>query len=100
MDRFVGVLEHFGRHPLRLSEGIAEQHRVLAAFAVDLPPAHDIADHGRGIGPDEVRLAEGRLADEHIALERLERRTGWIRLALVVTGDDPDLAVMLEADLG
>ncbi len=100
VHRLAGVTQHFGQHALRLAQRIAEQHRIAPAFAIDLPPAHDVADDGGGVGPHEVRLAEGRLADEHIALQGLERRAGRIRLAFVVTGDHPYLPVMLEAHLG
>ena len=84
---------------MRFAQGIAEQYRVLAAFAVDLPPAHDIADHRDGVGPHEVRLRESGFADEHIAFEGLEGRTGWIGLPFVVAGDDPDFPVMLQPHL-
>ena len=44
--------------------------------------------------------AERGLGDEGVAADRLERRAGGVGVGLVVAGDDPDLASMLEAHLG
>ena len=50
-------------------------------------------------GPAVDRQAEGGFGDEGVAADRLERRAGGVGRELVVAGDDPDFAALLDADL-
>ena len=65
-----------------------------------LAPRGDLPRHLRGVRPAVDRQAEGRLGDEGVAADDLERRAGGIGLALVVARHHPDLASMLDAHLG
>ena len=85
--------------PLRLAEGVAEEQRHAAGVAVGSPPRVDRAENLGLTGPPVDGKAEGRFGDEGMAADRLERRAGRIGIGLVVTGDDPDLATVLEPDL-
>lgn len=51
-----------------------------------------------GVGED--RQAEGAFGDEAVTWHRLERLGQAVGLGLVVAGDDPDLAIHLDPDLG
>ena len=99
VNRAVRVIAQFGEHPLRLAEDIAEEDGRPALVAVRAPPRENLAgDGGRRI-PRVDRKREGRLGDEGVTGDRLEGHAGRIRLPLVVPGDDPHLATVLDADL-
>jgi len=57
---------------------------------VDLQRVGRVAKH---------RQAERRFGDEHVAIDRLERRTGRVRAAFVVAGDDDAAAAVIKDDL-
>ncbi len=88
-------MQHLGQYALCLAQGIAEQHRILTAFAVDLPPAHNVANDRGRVGPDEVRLSERRLADKYI-----KGALGWNLPGVCNRPNYPYFSVMLEAHLG
>jgi len=84
--------------PLRLAERIgADQNAALRIFVepnqqpVDLAPGVRVAEDGE---------AEGRLGDEDVARNRLERSAGRVGAPFVVARDDDPLAAMFEHDLG
>ncbi len=85
------------KQPLRLAERIAEQHRGLARVA--LPPGDDPCRHRARIVPAEERQGVGGLGDEDVAPHQLERRAGRVRLALVVSREDPDARAAFDAHL-
>ena len=99
VDRLIRERAQLRQHALRLAERIAEQRGRDAALPIRVPPAHDLLDHLRRGRPPIDRQGERGLADEHVALELLERRAGRVRLPLVVPGHDPHLALVLDAHL-
>ena len=86
-----------GEEPLRLSQRVAEEQRGLARVA--LPPRRDLGGHIRSRIPPENGQRVRRLGDEDVAPQRLERRAGRIRLALVVAGEHPDSGRALDSNL-
>ena len=91
------AVAQFADHPLRLAQCIrADQH---AARRVGVQRGGQLVDLVAGFGVAEDRQAEGRLGDEHVALHRLERRTGRIGAAFVIARYDDALAAMIEHDL-
>ena len=59
----------------------------------------DLLDDPGSVWPTIDWQGEGGLTDEHIALDRLERSAGRVRLALIVARDDPDAPLMLDSYL-
>src|SRR5262249_14863860 len=87
------------QHPLRFAQCVTKQHGCNCALAICTPPAHDLLnDLWRG-GPAVDRQGKRGFAHEYLALHRLARRTSGVRLALVISGNNPDLSRMLDSDL-
>ena len=86
--------------PLRLAQRIAVEEGGLAGGLVGAPPVVDLAEDVPLGRPPVDGEAEGGLGDEGVAADRLVRGRGGIGIGLVVARDDPDLAAVLEADLG
>ena len=99
VDRLFRKSFQLRQHPLRLAEGVTEEQRSDAALPIRAPPAHDFLHHLRRRRPSVDGQREGRFADEHVALELLEGGAGRVRLSLVVAGDHPDRALVLDANL-
>ena len=85
--------------PLRLAEGIAEHHAGPPGGRVGSPPVVDVGEDLRLRRPAVDRQAEGRFGDEGVAANRLECLAGAVVLELVVAGDHPDLAAVLQPHL-
>ncbi len=100
MDGITREGAQLGKYPLGLSKRIAKQNRGYAALAVRPPPAVYFLDDLGCIGPTVNRESKGRLADEDIAFDRLERGAGRVRLALVIARHHPDAAFVLDSYLG
>ncbi|XXS54754.1 hypothetical protein QGN06_14235 [Achromobacter xylosoxidans] len=99
VDGAVDERYQLGQHALRLAQRIAVENGGLAARRAVVAPLHDVARHVGGAGPAVYRQAEGRFRDEGVARHDLERRTGGVRLALVVARHDPHLAIDFDAHL-
>ncbi|KAG1188988.1 hypothetical protein G6F35_014163 [Rhizopus arrhizus] len=91
--------QQFGQYPLCLAQCVAQQDRGLATLFAFAAPRHDPGSHCRRVRPTVDRQREGGFGDEGIAGHDLERRAGWIRLALVVAGRHPDLLPVIDTDL-
>ena len=91
--------QQFGQYPLRLAQCIAQQDGSFAALFAFAAPRHDLRSDGGRVRPTIDRQGKGGLGDEGIAGHHFERRTGWIRLALVVAGRHPDLLPVVDAHL-
>ena len=99
MDRTVpAALPQQGDQALALAQRVAADHvRALGKQAHALQQARDLRC-GRRMA--EHRQSEGRLGDEHVAGDRLERQAGRIGHALVVAGDHDAAAVPFHRHLG
>ena len=89
-----------GEDPLGLAEGVTQEERGLPVGLVLLPPLGNVGDDLGGRGPAIDREAEGGFAQKGVAADRLEGGAGRVGGQLVIAGDDPDLALVLDADLG
>ena len=98
-DRPIAQARKLGEDPLRLADGVAEQHRRSPVSLVVLPPRQDLGDDGFGRVPAIDRQPERGLGDERVAGDRLEWRARRVGGALVVSGDDPDAGGAFDADL-
>ena len=106
LDGAVGVhrpdvgVEYAGQNALCLAERVGVDEARLSVFLVVAPPRADV---GEGLflrAPSIDGKTEGGLGDEGVAADRLEGRARGVRLGLVVAGDDPDVAFVLEPNLG
>jgi hypothetical protein len=96
-----------GEDALRLAERVAHDQARAAGRCIAAPPVVDLGED-LGLRPPAVdRQAERRFGDEAVAAHRLERRARVVVLAriggaagdVVVAGDDPDAACVLEPHL-
>ena len=89
-----------GKQALGLAEGVTEEYRGFALGAVAGPPGVEAAeDFGLG-APAEGGQAKGAFRDKGMAGNRFVGLTEAIGFVFVVAGEDPDLALVLDPDLG
>lgn len=88
-----------GKHALGLAEGVAVEEGDLAVVGVGSPPGVDLVEDDLLGLPAVNGEAESALGDEGVAGDGLEGMASGVGPGLVVAGDDPDLATMLDPDL-
>ena len=88
----------FRQHPLRLSEGVAEQQR--GPIRRPPPPVHDLLGHGRAAAPAVDGQPEGGLGDQHIRRNGLKGGAARVGAAFVVAAHQPAFTAGLQPDLG
>ena len=87
------------KQPLRLAERISEDNACTSGGDILAPPGVDRSERLGLRSPAVDRQAEGRLGDERMTTERLERGRDPIALELVVARGDPGLALRGHAHL-
>ena len=98
-DRADRWIDH-RRQPLRLAECVGEDHARATGIAVAPPPGVDLGRNLRRALPAVDRQAERRLRHKHVARHVLKRRAGGIVMELVIAGDNPGDAAVLDPYLG